>query len=181
MAITLNSPSVDNYQVGKGIVSFMQDGDTEYRDLGNVSALSITADIETLDHFSSRSGVKSKDRSIILSKGATLNMTMDEVTARNVALMTAGTIDEEAVGGAEVELFAQNAINGALRFTGTNEVGPKVTMDLPRVSFKPDGDLDFISDEWNEMEATAEVLQATEGELAGKFGIIKFTNIEAIS
>lgn len=178
---TLNSPNVGNYQVGKGIVSFMQDGDNQYRDLGNVSALSVTADIETLDHFSSRAGVRQKDLSIILEKAMTLNMTMDEVTARNLALKLAGTVDELAVGGPTVEIFAQNAINGALRFVGTNEVGPKVTMDLYNVSFRPDGDLDFISDEWNEMEATAEVLQANGGPNDGKFGILQITNIEAAS
>jgi hypothetical protein len=181
MTITLNSPSTGNYQVGKGVVSFKQDGDTEYRDLGNVSALSISADIETLDHFSSRAGVKSKDLSIILSKGGTLNMTMDEVTARNLALMVAGVVDEEAIGGPTIEIFGQNAINGALKFVGANEIGPKVNLDLPNVSFKPDGDLDFISDEWNELEVTGEVLQATTGDLAGKFGMMQITNIEAAS
>lgn len=179
--VTIHSPSTGNYQVGKGIVSFKQEGDTDFRDLGNVSAVTLTPDLTTLDHFSSRAGTKAKDLSIVLEKAMTLKITMDEVTAKNLAIMLLGTVDEEAVGGPTIDIFTQNAVTGAFRFTGTNDTGPKVTMDLYNVSFKPDGDVDFISDEWNEMEATADVLQATTGPNTGKFGLITITNTESVS
>lgn len=157
---TLESPNVDNLQVGKGIVSFKKTGDADYRDMGNVSELVITPEVDTLEHFSSREGTKKKDLVIILEQKCTAKITMEEITADNLALMVYGNVDEAAVGGPEVEIFANSAITGALRFTGTNDVGPQITVDLYNVSFQPSGDLTMISDEFNNMEVTCDVLAA---------------------
>lgn len=177
------SPNVGNLQVGKGIVSFKKEGDSVFRDVGNVSSLVITPDMTTLDHFSSREGVKKKDISIIIEKKATVVMTMEEFTPENLAIMVVGAVDMAAVGGPEVEIFSQNAVNGWLKFVGTNEVGPKITIDLYNVGFTPSGDLGMISDEWNEMEVTGDVQVAPASDTAnaGKFGVAKFTNVTAPS
>lgn len=178
-APSIASPNVGNLQVGKGIVSFMKEGTNAFRDLGNINSMTITPDMTTLDHFSSREGVRKKDLSIIIEKQATVQIAMEEVTAQNLELMLLGDIDYAAVGGPEVEIFSQNAINGWLRFVGTNEIGPKITVDLYNVSFKPSGELQLISDEFNVMEATGDVLVAASGPNLGKFGVAKFTNVAA--
>lgn len=157
---SLNSPNTGNYQVGKGIVSFKKEGEVSYRDMGNVASMVLTPDMTTLEHFSSREGTKKKDLVIILEKKATIVITMEEFTAQNLAIMMLGSVDEDAVGGPEIQVFDQAAVSGALRFVGTNEVGPKITMDLHNVTFTPTGDLNFISDEFGQMEATADVLAA---------------------
>lgn len=179
------SPNVGNLQVGKGIVSFKREGAADYRDIGNVSALTVTPDMTTLEHFSSREGVKKKDLTIIIEKKSTVVFTMEEFTPENLAIGLLGAVDLAAVGGPEVELFSENAINGKLRFVGTNDVGPKITLDLFNVSILPNGDTNFISDEWNNMEITGDVLVAPEddavAEHRGKFGIAKFTNVVAPS
>jgi hypothetical protein len=174
---TTISPNVKNLQVGKGIVSFLKDGDSEYRDLGNVSAMVITPSVDTLEHFSSREGTKKKDLVIVIEQKCECKITMQEWTPANFALMVYGDVDEAAVGGPEVEIFANSSITGALRFVGTNDVGPKITVDLYNVSFTPTGDLGMISDEFNDMEVTADVLAATSGPNSGKFGLAKFTNM----
>jgi hypothetical protein len=170
------SPNVDNLQVGKGIVSFKKTGDVDFRDLGNVSALTITPEVDTLEHFSSREGTKKKDLVIIIQQKASCKITMEEITAENLALMVYGDVDEAAVGGPTVEIFANSSITGELKFVGTNDVGPKITVNLYNVSFTPSGDLSMISDEFNSMEVTADVLAATSGPNSGKFGIAQFTN-----
>lgn len=176
---TAISPNPGNYQVGKGVVSFKKEGEATYRDVGNVSALTITPNLTTLDHFSSRTGTKSKDLSVVLEKQLALSMTMDEVTPDNVALMTLGTVDEAAVGGPTVDIFTGTSVTGALRFVGANDVGAKVQLDLWNISFQPDGELSFISDEWNEMQITADVLLAPVGDTnAGKFGQIQFLELD---
>lgn len=181
MAPTLQSPNVDNYQVGKGIVRFKRKGSPTFRDMGNVSALTVTPDMTTLEHFSSREGVKKKDKVVIIEKKCTVVLTFDEITPQNVAMALLGTVDEAAAGGAEMELFSENAVEGWLQFEGTNEVGPKVTVDLYNVSFLPNGDFGLISEEWNEVEITGDVLVAPADidpvELAGKFGLMKWTNL----
>ncbi len=42
MPVSLIAPDADNYQVGKGIVSFKPDGAADYIDLGNVAELEYT-------------------------------------------------------------------------------------------------------------------------------------------
>lgn len=177
-APTATSPNVGNLQVGKGIVSFKKEGALTYRDLGNVSALTVTPDMTTLEHFSSREGVRKKDLTIIIEKKSTVVMTLEEFTPENLAMGLLGAVDMAAVGGPEVDIFSENAITGALRFVGTNEVGPKITIDLYNVSFLPNSDINFLSDEWNNMELTGDVLVAPTGDPnAGKFGVAKFTNL----
>lgn len=176
MPATNTSPNTGNYYIGKGIVSFKPDGAADYRDIGNVSNLAFSMDITTLDHFSSRGGVKDKDLTIVLEKNSTINLTMDEWTAGNLGLMVLGDVDEGAIGGPTVDIFTRNAIQGALKFVGTNEVGPKINVDLYNVSFKPSGDLGFITDEWGELELEGDILVAGSGPNVGKRGIIQITN-----
>lgn len=173
---TETSPNVNNLQVGKGIVSYKPAGDSVYRDLGNVTSFRITPDAETLEHFSSREGIKKRDVLIVLQQTMKVTMTMEEFTAKNLALMVYGTVDEAAVGGPEVEIFGTSIARGALRFVGTNDYGPKITVDLWNVSWTPSGDLEMISDEWNNMEVEGDVLAADSGPEAGKFGLMKITN-----
>ena len=178
---TMESPNVGNLQVGKGIVSFHKTGDADFRDLGNVTSFVVTPEVENLEHFSSREGTRKKDLVIVLEQGGTVKIVMEEITAYNLAIMVLGDLDEAAVGGPEVEIFASTAITGHLRFVGTNDVGPKVTIDLYNVSFTPSGDLEMISDEWNNMEVTGDVLVGTEAPNVGKFGLAKFTNVDLVS
>lgn len=174
---TTLSPNVNNLQVGKGYIEFMKDGQSDWRHLGNCSEMVITPEVETLEHFSSMEGTKKKDLVIVLEQKATAKITMEEMTPDNLSLMVYGDVDEDAVGGPEVEIFANSGVTGRLRFTGTNDVGPKITADLYHVSFTPTGDLGMISDEFNSMEITADVLVApSDSDFAGKFGVAKFTN-----
>lgn len=178
---TMHSPNVGNLQVGKGIVSFKKAGDTVFRDVGNVTSFILTPNMTTLEHFSSRAGVKKKDLTVILEKTGAVKMIMQEFTAQNLAIMLLGTFDEAAVGGPTVEVFSTTQVVGELKFVGTNDVGPKMTVDLYNVSFTPSGDLQMISDEWNNMEVTADMLVAESGPNIGKFGLVKFTNVTDIS
>lgn len=173
---TETSPNVNNLQVGKGIVSFKKDGDVAYRDLGNVTSMTLTPEVETLEHFSSREGVRKRDVLIVLEQKMAVSIVMEEFTANNLAMMVYGSVDEAAVGGPTVEIFGISQVKGALRFVGTNDYGPKITVDLWNVSWTPSGDLQMISDEWNNMEVTGEVLAAESGPNAGKFGQMQITN-----
>ena len=179
---TNTAGNVLNLQVGKGIVSFKKTGEAEFRDLGNVTEMVITPDLTTLEHYSSRVGVKSKDLVVVLEKKATVKMTMEEFTAQNMGLMLFGAVDEDGVDGPSVEIFSEAAITGALRFVGANDIGPKLTVDLYNVSITPTGDFGLITDEWNNCEVTADVLLAPAGDPnEGKFGLAKVTNVTSES
>jgi hypothetical protein len=139
------SPSTDNYSVLKGTVTF------DAVDLGNVSKITLTPSFDTLDHFSSRSGVKSLDKQVVVSKKLEIALTLDEWSESNVRLAILGS----ATG--TINIFALAEREGELIITGTNEVGQKYVWTLPSVSFKPSGSLDLISDEWATMEITGTV------------------------
>lgn len=161
------SPNVLLYSVLKGTVSFTPTAGSP-RDLGNAPEFELTPTVDKLDHFSSRAGTRKKDRSVVREQTLTARIVLDEWTADNlkIALMggdlTTGTDGTKSFG-----IFAVSEITGALTFTGTNDVGSKVSLDLPSVSFTPSGSLNLISDEWGQMEISAEVLFDEE---AGDFG-----------
>lgn len=233
MAVSNTSPNADNYYIGKGIVWWKAEGDTDYRQLGNVPEFEYTPSVEKLDHFSSQAGVKVKDRTVVTQKSATVRIVMEEWTQDNLALFLLGatadavtlnttgdthsstTLDNIAslaglakgatayVAGegipdgasftvpasgasatlskaatatasdvaltitqpATIDIFANSDARGALRFEGTNDVGPRVTLEFPSVSFTPSSSINPITDEWGQIEVTGDV-----NAVAGKFG-----------
>ena len=167
MVASLTSPNTDNYYVGKGKVYIKLTTDGDYVDIGNVPEFEFTPAVEKLEHFSSRAGVKSKDKSIVQSKSATLRMVMEEWTARNLALALLGVADESDPGAVTIPIFQDNVITCAVKFEGANEVGPKWNFEFPQVEFSPSGALNPISDEWGQIEVTGEVIYQ---ELSDSFG-----------
>jgi hypothetical protein len=160
------SPSTDNYYVGKGKISFKAAGESTFRDLGNVSSLETTPEVTTLEHFSSRSGVRLKDKEVITEKKLSVTMVMDEWTADNLAMALMGEIDTDTEGHQVIDIFSRNAIEGELKYEGANEIGPQMDIHLNRVVLKPGKALNPISDEWGNIEIEGEALA---NEL-GKFG-----------
>lgn len=63
----------------------------------------------------------------------------------------------------------QSQIIGELVFTGTNDIGPRVVITLPKVQFGPSGALGFIQDEWGVIELEGDVLA---DETTGSFGTL---------
>ncbi len=163
MAISLTSPNVDNYYVGKGIVYIKLEADNDYVDIGNVTSLEFTPSVDKLDHFSSRTGIKQKDKSVVLQLSATLKMVMEEWTARNLTLMLLGDSAGVQSGGVtQIDILVNSALDAQVKFVGANDIGPQWTFEFPSVSFTPSGALNPISDEWGALEVSGEV-QAVDG------------------
>ena len=152
------SPDVANYHIGKGIVSFKEEGATDFIDLGNAPSFVYTPTVEKKEHFSSREGVKAKDFTAITQVGATVKFTLDEITADNLAFfalaeMTTGTGGDLVLRGLSKVQFV-----GEIKVEGTNAIGQQVDF-LCNVSFVPSGDFNFITDEddFTVIEIEAEV------------------------
>ena len=161
------APSIDNYYIGKGKVFWTPDGGAE-RELGNVPEFEFTPALEKLDHYSSRGGVRTKDRSVVLEKSATVRIVMEEWSVENLQMtLMGGAAADDGSGNMTFDLLAQDELRGALRFEGANSVGPQVTITLPLVSFKPSSAISPITDEWGTLELTGEVLTS-----AGSFGTV---------
>lgn len=160
-----NAPDIDNTFIGKGIVKIKLSGAASYRDLGEVPEFEFSAEIDKLDYFSSRSGVRTKRRTVIREKSATLRIVMSEMTFDNLALALLGST-EDSPSTNVIGILSEDEIRGAVRFVGQNSIGAKVQLDFPDVSFTPSGTFSPISDEWGTLEVTADVL----ANAAGSFG-----------
>ena len=161
------APSIDNYYIGKGRVFWTPEAGVE-RDLGNVPEFEFTPELEKLAHYSSRSGVRTKDREVVIEKSATLRIVMEEWSVQNLQMaLMGGTAVANVDGNQEFALLAVDEVRGAIRFEGANSIGPKIDITLPLVSLSPASSITPIGDEWGGLEVSGEVLA-----VAGSFGTI---------
>jgi hypothetical protein len=158
------SPSVQNYHIGKGIVSFKETGSATFVDLGNAPSFVYTPNVEKKEHFSSREGIKTKDFTAITQISATIKVTLDEITPENLAMFALGDLASDGT----ITGLTKAEFTGTLKVIGTNDIGQHVgwTGDI---SFVPSGDFSFItdSDDFSTLELEAEVQKAVDG----SFGI----------
>ena len=162
------SPNVNNYHIGKGIVTFKEAGGSTFVDLGNAPSFIYTPTVEKVEHFSSREGVKTKDFTAITQVGATIKVTLDEITGENLAIFALAEIDTTTPGEAVLSGLSKAEFKGDIKVTGTNDIGQKVDFEAT-VSFVPSGDFSFITDEDNFTVITIEAeVQKDED---GAFGV----------
>jgi hypothetical protein len=147
------SPSVQNYHIGKGIVKF------NGVDMGNAPRFIYTPTVTKKEHFSSREGIKTKDFTAITQIGATIKLTLDEITAENLAIFALGDLSGGTITG-----LTDAEKSGTISVDGTNDIGQHVSW-TGNVSFVPSGDFSFITDtdDFSVIELEAEVQKATDG------------------
>lgn len=163
------SPDVRNYAIFKGNVYFKKSGDATRRHLGNCTGFNFEPAVDTLDHFSAMQGVRKKDFSAVVGQTATITITLEEMTLKNLQLALFGgeiAADGDTTdGGANLgfEIFAASEVSGILELEGSNDIGPKYNIRLPSVTFKPNGGIEFIGDQdWANTELQGEVLAVGE-------------------
>lgn len=156
------SPDVKNLAVGKGFILFRPDDSADFYHVGNVPTFTFTPKITTLDHFSSMEGTRLKDLSITLEKSGEVKMDMEELTARNLAMLVLGDVTEDEDGNPVVNIFSRDSLTGQLQYYATNEVGPRWYVDLLSVTFNPSGDFSPIGDTFAKLPVTGTV-QAVDG------------------
>jgi hypothetical protein len=88
----------DNYLYGKGRLYFKPEDGSGYLDLGNIPKFGIEVEVEKNEHFSSRSGTRDKDLSIVLEKSAKASLTLEEASAENLNI---GFMGDGVVSGSQ--------------------------------------------------------------------------------
>ncbi len=92
-----NTPltKTENYVFGRGVCYFAPfDANNRpmgERDLGNIPGMTLTVTSETVEHFSSRSGLRRKDLSVTISVAFNASVTIEDMSADNLALFVAGS------------------------------------------------------------------------------------------
>lgn len=88
------------YTLGRGKAYFRPDGQKGYTDLGNVPDMRISFDIEKKQHYSTSAGIRTVDREVLLSLGAGLKFSLDELKRENLEkFLLASSSDAEQESG----------------------------------------------------------------------------------
>lgn len=126
-------PSTDNYQVGG--VTIIVGG----IDLGNIVTFAPDpSNIETLDHFSARSGTRKLDKQVIVQKTMRFRVGLDEHAPELYRLYFMGGGAGSAVTPLLNPLAERNIV-----ITYLNEAGNLWTYSHTKCVVKPDGAMDF--------------------------------------
>jgi hypothetical protein len=168
VAPTYASPNIGNYFVGRGFLQMQIVGEVSYVDMGNCTSFELVAKPTLLEHYSSRVGVRTKDLVVVNELSATLTMSLEEITARNMATALLGTA--HASGSVSIDMLDNPLFYAAIKFTGTNVVGPKWNFTFPLCILTPSKAVSLISQgsgTWGTIDLQADVLKDP---VTGKFG-----------
>jgi hypothetical protein len=139
------SPDVRNLSVGTGFIEFKPEGASSYYHVGNVPNFTFQISTKTLDHYVPVNGMRIKDYTWTLELTADIAMDMEEITAQNLAMIMLGNIGTDGSGRTQVGISAQPPRSGALRYTATNETGPRWLIDLYSVTFNGNNTFDPLT------------------------------------
>jgi len=127
-------PNPETYYYGQGRVSIaLRDAVTgvlgKWRWIGDVSALSIKLSVDKVQHNESYSGQISQTRSFPTKKTATLDMTVNQIDADNLALSLFGTTQVQAGGTAAAEALPAGLVAGDVFYLANPGVASVVITD----------------------------------------------------
>lgn len=139
----------------------------DWVDIGNCPTFEFQPEVTKLEHFSSRSGIRERDHSVVTEKKGTLNITMDEWSVENISLAVLGTTTGSA-GSSVTEIFDSSSVMAQVKLTMSNDVGKKYEWYFKNVSFNPNNTVSIISDTWGELQITGDV----SADASGSFGTV---------
>jgi hypothetical protein len=144
-----------------GTSGIVEDGTVDWiavpwQDLGNCPKFSFKPEIETLEHFSSREGVKTRDQKVITALKGALTVELDEITPENLQFALLGSLSG-APGARVVKVFANAQVTGEVKLVQTNSIGRRFELKFGHVQVMPDQEIDFIGDDYSTIQTTLEV------------------------
>lgn len=124
---TAGTPSTTNYVLGRGPIFFASvDANgfpVAYRHLGNATAFSANLSSDTIEHETSRSGLKTVDLEIITKQKLGLSLTLDELDFGNLALFLSGEAANQASTVATVNAAKTTVTDRQIALTGAGKKG----------------------------------------------------------
>lgn len=157
-----HSPNIGNYFIGRGYCTIQLEGESAAHDAGNITSFEFEVKPTMLDHFSSRVGVRKKDFVAVTELSATLRVSMEEITARNMAMYILGDQPTESPPGTfTMDILSKPQIYASFQFVGTNSVGAQYTATFPLVLLTPQKAIQLISSgsgAWGTIDLQGDVL-----------------------
>lgn len=129
---TTGKPKTADYNLGRGIVYFatnLANGQPKsFRDLGNAPEFNVSVEVETLEHQSSREGLKVVDKEVIISQDVSVSFQLDEINNENLALFFSGAkaahVNVSVAGFAEFSMVADGDLELARWYDIHNDATP---------------------------------------------------------
>jgi hypothetical protein len=106
---TTGKPNTSDYSLGRGVIYFSLIDNAgkplAWRDLGNAPEFNVSIEKETLEHQSSRSGLKVVDKEVVISQSVSCAFKLDELNHENLAAFFSG--EKAAYTNAAIAGFAE--------------------------------------------------------------------------
>ena len=135
--------------------SDLADSMGDFEDMGNAPSLECEPVQERRPHYSSRSGLKTKDLNPVVSLEYTLNFDLDEIAAKNLKRFLLGSYNA-ATG--MINALSEADKEYAIIFISDNPVGGNYIQYFRRVTLGPNGPLQLIGDDYLVMSFAGEGL-----------------------
>lgn len=170
-----------NYSTAKRVSLWLKKvGEDSYKELGNIISPKLAMDIQELEHYSNRRGVRSRDRIEIGQIKGSLNFQLDECNKRNLQNcfggseaaeassvdVEEGNIFENPGGGQYVALNMEGIKAGSIIVEDTAEEGTPVV--YTEDSLATDTTEDTAGGTWNNTTDPLNVVAATYPTVAAK-------------
>lgn len=146
---------------GRGILSIAPWAGTtppdpgDFVEIGNCPSFECEPTQERRPHYSSRTGLRTKDLNPVVQLDYTLTFECDEIAAANLARFFLGTLNQSTK---VISAMTNYDAEYALKFVSDNPIGPDQTFTFHRVTLGPNGPLQLIGDEYLAMGFSGEGL-----------------------
>ena len=109
----MSTPNVENYTLGRGSLYWAEfNAETGLyegeRHLGNAPEVTLAANVTRLDHYSSMSGLKAKDKSAVSQISPQISFTLEEFDGDNWMMLVYGTSEAVSQAASDEVSFTIN-------------------------------------------------------------------------
>jgi hypothetical protein len=152
---------------------------TGFKDVGNCPDFSVEVTEEVLPHYSSRSGIRKKDKTVTLEAGYTVKFSLDEKSVKNLQMFLRASVVNGHV------LYANKSLSQeyALVFVSDNPEGPNEKWFMWRMKLTPAGPMALIGEEWMSLTFNGEGLADSEHHSESEYFTVRMvtTTTEAVT
>lgn len=150
----------------------------DFVQVGNCPSMEVEPTQERRPHYSSQSGLRTRDLNPVVQTEYNINFEVDEIAASNLARFFMGSLDMATRTVAAL----QNADKEyALKFVSDNPIGPNQTYYFHRVTLGPNGPLQLIGDEYLVMSFAGEGLADSANNPASPYFDVKYATTTTTS
>ncbi|TPI13868.1 hypothetical protein [Mesorhizobium sp. B4-1-1] len=139
------SPDTGNYRIPAAIIEIKKVSDMAYVNAGNLVDFVYSPTVTKKEHFSASSGLRGKDFTAVTQVAASIKATLDENTARNIAMFMLATVDTNTDGDEIIDPLTDPNQTIDIKLTAVNTIGPMIDFE-GNVTISPSGDFNLMAD-----------------------------------